>query len=132
MKIKLDQVLVDFEGKEIQDGKEKASLRKLLINALLTPAVEKTPQGLQQEVIEGKEKFERYELARKIKDAKDEIEYKSEDITTLKNCVGKLYNALIVGLVYDMLEGKVEETVQEPVVEAAEPLTGETSEPVAE
>lgn len=137
MKLKLDQKVLNLDGEVMKDEKGvQLTVRSVLINALVTPAVEKGAQGMQQEILAPKEKFERYELARKIKNAKGEIESVAEEVVKLKAVVGKLYTSpLLVGFIYNVLDGKenveaVTEATEEVIaeVEAVDPVT----EPVVE
>jgi hypothetical protein len=59
-----------------------------------------------EQTLPGEEKFKRYELYKKIKDATDPVELKSEDVVLLKKLVGKAYGPLIMGQCWDLLENK--------------------------
>lgn len=106
MKIKVNQPLKTIKGEEIKnekiengkvvESKESFLLKDACVNALLANDDEK---------IEGTEKMKRYLLASKIQQA-NELDLKSEEIVKLKEAVGKAYGALIVGQVYQLLEGK--------------------------
>ena len=101
MKINFEQVLVDLKGENIKDGRdgqgEILKLKTVCVNSLLS--------DFQDERSTGEEKVERYELAKKIH-AGGEIDLKTEKIAMLKQRVGKLYLPIVVGQVYEMLEGK--------------------------
>ena len=53
----------------------------------------------------GTEKFVRWQLASKVINA-EEIELTAEDVTLIKDRVGKWYGPMTVGPVYNLLEGK--------------------------
>lgn len=94
MKVNFDSVLVDLDGEPIVERGEEIMLKKVCINALLNPEQE-----------EGAVKAEKYVLALDINKG-GERELKSEDIVLIKKCVGKAFGPIIVGQVFDLLEGK--------------------------
>jgi len=97
MKVKISQTLQDVEGQPLKGEKGKPlTMRDVCINSLLTPV-----QGDEE-----KAKWEKYEIYKKLRDAKDEVELKSEEITLLKKSVGKIQPPLLMGQVYDMIENK--------------------------
>jgi hypothetical protein len=97
MKVKIDQVLQDVERQPIKSEKGKSlTMRDVCINSLLTPT-----QGDDEKV-----KWDKYEIYKKLRDAKGEVELKLEELNVLKKCVGKIQPPLLMGQVYDMLENK--------------------------
>jgi hypothetical protein len=95
MKIKIDQELLDVDGQSINAGpKPKLFLRDVCINATLAP--------IQDD--DEKKKWEKYEIFKKLRDAKDEVELKAEEITIIKKVIGKLNAPLIMGQCFEMLE----------------------------
>ena len=95
MKVNLTAVLKDDKGIEVEDG----SLKTLLVNALFSNL-----KG--DETLDGKKKYEMYTLSKKISEAEEEVELSAEEITLLKDRVGKAYVVLFMGQIWDMLEGK--------------------------
>jgi len=53
----------------------------------------------------GTDKFKRWQLASKILEA-EKIELTAEDVTLIKDRVGKVYGPISVGPIYNLLEGK--------------------------
>jgi len=100
MVIKVDTPLKNMEGavmKDMIDGEAvDATLRMAMVNAILSP-VEKES---------GTEKVKKYELAKKIHNATDEVELSAEETTLIKGRVGEVFPVIIVGQVFDLLEGK--------------------------
>lgn len=99
MKVNVDTILKNFEGKELKlspETEELATVKVICTNALLAQY---------REPLEGKESFMRYELAKKINSG-GIVDLKAEEITKIKELLPKLYSPLIVGLVYDILEGE--------------------------
>ncbi len=98
MKIKLDQKLVNMHGEiaTYMDTKVEITLRKVIEDALLYP----------KEKEDGKAKYVRYEMFKRIMEAKESIELTSEDIADIKKLIGETKNPLIVGQAWDLLEGK--------------------------
>jgi len=96
--IKMDQVLKDMEGKAIPGPKEGKNL--LLVDVCKTILLS------YDEKMSGEQKYEQFKLAQKLEKApKAGVELTSEEISNLKLLAGKQL-PLIVGLVWDLLEGK--------------------------
>jgi hypothetical protein len=94
MKLALNTILVDIDDKPILEapGKE-LTVRKVLVQALANAA-----DG------DGKTKFDKYELAVRVKNADAEnAEFSAEDVVSIKESVGKGYTALVVGQVFKLL-----------------------------
>jgi hypothetical protein len=98
MKIKLNQELLDAEGKSIPAGlnKPKLYLKDVCISSLLAPI-----QGDEEKV-----KLDKYDIYKKFRDAKQEVELMAEEIATTKKAIGKLQAPLIMGQAFEMIEGK--------------------------
>ena len=96
----LDNELLALNGEPIDfgDGK-KQTLRDVAIFAVLSA---------EAETLEGPAKYKRYELAKKLKEAKSTDDLVSEEITEIKVCIGKvpMFGVVTVGSAYDALEGK--------------------------
>jgi len=100
MKIKTDVVLKNLDGQVMKDNDGKgnavdATLKMAIVNAVLAP--------VQNE--KGTDKIKKYELAMKVHKNK-EVDLTAEDISLIKERVGELFPPLIVGQVYNLLEGK--------------------------
>jgi hypothetical protein len=97
MKEKENNQLNDVEGQPLQGEKGRTlTMRDVCINSLLTPV-----QGDDE-----KAKWEKYEIFKKLRDAKDEVELKLEELNVVKKAVGKIQSQLLMGQVWEMLEGK--------------------------
>ncbi|MCK4788372.1 MAG: hypothetical protein KAV87_31825 [Desulfobacteraceae bacterium] len=96
-------------GKETKEVlTEDTVLKRVCIDALLNPEIEISPDGNPRPVeVEGPKKFERYGLASRIYDANGIMELQSEEITLLKDLIGKGYGPIIVHPAWDALEGKI-------------------------
>jgi len=133
MKINFDTILKDFNDKEI--GNDTITFNELtnLINQSIIQVkstdVKSLVENLKEyftyepftlktacfnvlgatikgeENLSGKDKMKRFELAMKIKDS-GEINLTSEEITLLKELIGKMYGTLIVGRCYEILDPK--------------------------
>ena len=68
------------------------------VNALLS-------QGMNEE-LPATEKLNRYDLSKKINDAKNEIELTTAEIIQIQEAVAKTYTAFVYGQIYYLLEGK--------------------------
>lgn len=97
MKLKNKNIL-DLDGKPIPQstGKDKKdlTLKDVLVSALMNPQEDGT----------GEKKLQRFKLAQKIHD-NEEYEITSEEAVELKQLVAKQYNPLVVGRVYEAIEG---------------------------
>jgi hypothetical protein len=97
MKVKINQELKDAEGNSIVNGKNlKLLLKDVCIASILSPI-----QGDEE-----KAKLDKYEIYKKLRDAKQEVELTAEEITLLKKAIGKLQPQLIMGQCFEMIEGK--------------------------
>jgi hypothetical protein len=98
MKIDFFKQLLDMDNKPIMETKDKPLLLdKVCVNALL--------QEVPNEQTTGEAKLLRFKLAKKIYGV-SEVEVTAEEIVLIKDRVGKQYLPLIVGQVYEILEGK--------------------------
>lgn len=101
-KVNLTEQFMTLKGEPIierdQEGNETAvTLKHVCVHALLAQSQE-TPQ----------QKFENYRLASRIQDA-DEIELGADDITKLKQLIGKLFPPLYVGNAWLLLDPPAKE-----------------------
>ena len=97
MKVNVTKVIKDFNGNAIKDGEADVIARPLLVNAL-------TLLGQDDKELSGDDRFKRYKLAIKITD-NDEVDLTSEEVSHIKGIVGKMFQPLIVGRLFDILEG---------------------------
>jgi hypothetical protein len=100
MLINTNTVITNLVGEPMKDMDANgeatdATLKSTIVNALLSP--------VQKE--QGTEKVKKYELAKRIYEA-DEIELTAEEITLIKSRVGDTFVPIVVGRVFEMLEGK--------------------------
>jgi len=93
----LDRALVDLRGRELIAEGEPLTFRGAVAGALLSQ-----PSG---ENLSGAKKYRRYRLARLVMDAQGEVELTAEDVAEIKQAVGEVYLPLVVGQVWDWLEG---------------------------
>lgn len=99
MKINLDVEILDIRGRPIiiQGEEEVLTLKDVCINAILLEG--------QDEKIEGKEKVRRYQLALKIKEGGVQ-NLSVEDLSLLKEKVGRMYTVLVAGQALPLLDGE--------------------------
>ncbi len=102
MKIDTNQTLKALNGEVLKDNDGQgnavdATLKMAVVNALLAPVQKET----------GLDKVKKYELATRIY-KNDEVELSSEDIVLIKKCVGDNFAPIVVGQIFNILEGKVE------------------------
>lgn len=97
MKINFDTILKDMFNKEMEDAGGKVTLRRVATEALMAI--------YRDENISGEEKFKRYQLCIKVNTAPSDLEWKAEEVTKLKDLIGKGYGPMVVGRAFDLLEG---------------------------
>lgn len=128
MEINFKQALVNFEGEELKelDPKKVEELRKQLLKKEITQdeyneklsdsfkvvtlgfmCVNALLSEIKDERNNGEDKVKRYELAKAIH-MNDILDVPAEGIVLLKERIGKSYLPLIVGQVFDLLEGKTD------------------------
>lgn len=102
MKFDLTQTIIGHKGEPIKKSEtdeDPVTLGEILSMACVTadPQQHKT----------GEDKMKIYRILQKVAIEDDtECELKAEDITMLKRLVGDSYSVIIVGPVWDILEGK--------------------------
>jgi len=106
MKIKLNQKLQEQDGTDIVVGnRPPMTLKDVIINSLL--AGKRDPRTGQIEDVPEKERIQKYDLIRKIRDIKLEVELKSEDVAFIKGLISKHQQSpMILGEALEMIEGK--------------------------
>lgn len=72
------------------------TIREAVVNSLLSTN--------QRETILGIEKARRYSLAMKVYQAKKQVELTVEDVTLIKDEIGRIYPPLVVGQAYEFLD----------------------------
>ena len=95
MKINFEQEFKTLEGVVIKDENDEVlTLKKVSTNSLMA--------SLPREELTGEQKLKRYNLANKIHAGEQEVLV--EDISLIKEMIGKVYTTLIVGQAYNLLE----------------------------
>ena len=107
MKIKLDQELQNQFGKPFKAaGLPAMTLRDIIVDCIL--ATERNPNTGQLMPEEEKPKLEKWEIFKKLRNQRKEIDLKAEEITLIKKCIIKFQPQLIMGQTLEMIEGKYE------------------------
>lgn len=108
MKVDFNKKLVSLKGKEL---KAKDSKGKLVPMTLGDACAEGLLVVLETDNKEGgQSKYTRWKLAGRIINSKVAIEIKVEDMALIKERVGKMYGAVVVGPVFDLIEEPQKET----------------------
>lgn len=88
-----------FIPKDVE-GKEPAVLADVAINALMA--------DIPGQQVPGEKKFHRYQIAQRIKHARDsraeEIDLPTEDIAMIKDCIGKIFGPSVMGPAWQAIE----------------------------
>lgn len=109
-KIDFNTVLLDLNGNPIQELDQDntpvgITLKMVCLKALVTEVPD--------EKIEGAERYARYVIANKLTKATKPLNIKSEEVTKLKDLIGKMYTAIVVGRCWDLLDGLGQDTKEE-------------------
>lgn len=98
MKIDFTRKFTNFDGKTLTDEatKQELSLGDVCISALL--ASDKS------DVLDGKEKIVRYNLASEIHKGKESLT--AEEVVLLKDLIGKYFTTIIVGQALPLLDSE--------------------------
>jgi RNase P/RNase MRP subunit p30 len=94
MKIKISEVLKNYDGSDIINDNTPKTLRDVCITSLLSP--------LQED--DEKKKLEKYEIFKLLRDEKHEVTLTAEQISIIKRAVGKFQPQLIMGQCFELLE----------------------------
>lgn len=97
MKVNVDKVLTDLNGKNIEDDGAHLTLKTVAVNCLLSQHPDDSRST-------GEEKLKRYQLAKEIFKG-GEVELTAEDASLVKRLVGRAYGPLVVGQVFPLLDG---------------------------
>jgi len=110
----LNQNILDLDGIPFQENtgqneKGEPALRELtlkdvMIKALTGDHVQERCPHCQGGKVPEVEKYKRYHLARKIKNAEDEIELQAEEIALIKKLINWLFLVVVVGYAFDLIE----------------------------
>ena len=95
MKINFNQPIKNIQGEEIKD----LTLKTVSVEALLATFSD-------EQSLSGEEKAKRYVLATRIYTNPEELGLTVEEVAKIKQLIGKGYGPLVVGQVWEMLEGK--------------------------
>ena len=95
MEIKLNQTLFSIKKNLLLDEKNKpVILKDILVNTVLN------------EVEKDEDKLANFKMAMKIQNSNDTVDLSTEELGKLQQKIRKLYNTLIVGQVFEILEGR--------------------------
>jgi len=97
-KLELQKQITDVNGKVLELQLEDGTKRSMTMK----DAVQGSVLNYEMDKKDGKAKFEAYQLAMKC-NASDP-DFSVEDLKNIKDSVGKLYGAVIVGFVYNEIE----------------------------
>lgn len=94
MKINLNAVLSDVDGSTLKEKDKVVTLKDVCIAAVLTP----------NQKDEQRTKMEKWDIYKKLRDAKEECDLQVEEITVVKTSIGDIYPPLIMGQCFDLIE----------------------------
>ena len=98
MKIEMKAVIKDLKGIEFREGDKILTVADVIMNALLS----QTQEEAQSQT--GDQKVQFYKLAKKVVEGVED--FSIEDAALFKARVGKIYPPIIVGFVFELLDGK--------------------------
>lgn len=99
MLVKINVPLTTLDGQTMKDNVDgqavDATVKTAIVNAVLAPVQKES----------GIEKVKKFNLAQRIyKD--DEVELTAEEVSLIKACVGENFAPIVVGQIWNLLEGK--------------------------
>ena len=99
MLVKVNVPLTTLDGQTMKDNVDgqavDATVRMAIVNAVLAPVQKES----------GIDKVKKFNLAQRIyKD--DEVELTAEEVSLIKACVGENFAPIVVGQIWNLLEGK--------------------------
>jgi len=110
----LNQKILNLDGIPFQETVSKnekgepvlddLTLKGVMVRALTEDHAQERCPHCQGGRVTDIEKYKRYVLARKIKDAKDEIELQAEEIALIKKLINWLFLVSVVGYAFDLIE----------------------------
>lgn len=101
MKINTEKTLKTLDGENIKrDNNQDVLVKDVILNSLLANFPD-------EQNLSGEEKVKRYALATKVHQNTDP-DLSIEELAMIKKLVGKMYTALIVGQMWEILEGKTD------------------------
>ncbi len=101
MKIDFQKPLKTIHGTELMIEGKTRTTASFVIDALLAIFSDEA-------ALPGEEKIKRYTLAKKISRPTFEAQITIEEAAMIKKLTGKLYGPLIVGQIWEILEGKAD------------------------
>lgn len=109
------EFIYDSNGIPMQATKTDNAIQKKMIDVALDSLVTEIPK--QNETPNQKKRIERYELFKKIRDAKKKggliVDLTAEECVLLKEVVGDCQAVLVYGQFVDLIDGKTEEVEEE-------------------
>lgn len=98
MQINLNKAVETLYGTIIPEGPESdkpLTLKSVCVNALL--------MDHQDEKLTGKEKFERYLIAKKITAAAEDVSLELEEAVLVKDLVARVYTPIVIGALFEAM-----------------------------
>lgn len=94
MKINFNQVLVNLKGEPLKQSEdEDATLGSVAVEALLA-----------KKDATGKDKANRYDLAMRIHNSEEPLDFKIKEMALIQKLIGDVWPPLVVGQAWKMLE----------------------------
>jgi hypothetical protein len=104
MIVNFNEPITNLNGETLEDEGGEITLGRVASNALLASFPD-------EKDVSGETKAKRFKIAMKAQEG--QVDVSVEDVAEIKKLVGKAYGPLVVGRVYDILEGaKVVKLVQ--------------------
>lgn len=99
MEINFKQELKTVYGKDILDEKKQKMTLENVCVAALQSCVDESDNK-----VSGQEKFDRYNLCSKIVNTDGPVELKVEEVTKIKERIGRVFTPAVVGPAWNLLE----------------------------
>lgn len=94
MKIDINKSLTNIDDQPLLDNGKVVTLREVCVQAVLTPSQKDTQE----------EKWNKYDIYKKIKSSDAFVELTVEEISIIKKASGEIHPPLLMGQLFDLLE----------------------------
>lgn len=98
----INRPIIDLFGKEVQNTDENGVKKPLSYKNAMILALLNSPKPAETD----EEKYKKFELAKKISAAKDDLTLESPEQALIRSCSAIAWGALVHGFVRDFVEGK--------------------------
>lgn len=101
MKLDFDTPIRDLKGELVKEGEDILTFSRVVVSAMFVPLQE-------DQAASGDQKVKQFKIAM-LADKGGEATLTVEDVALIKQRVAKVYGALVVGRIYEIIEGGLQD-----------------------